>query len=199
MDQIKVFCIGFHKTGTTSMGRALTELGYRVCGGFGYQDPAIAENMLHLAKARVKEYVAFQDQPWPILYKEMDTLYPNSKFILVVRNTESWIRSVVRDFGPYDTATRKLIYGVGHPKGNERLYIERYERHNKEVQEYFNSRPQDFVALHLNKGEVNWNNVCKFLGQPIPDRPWPHVNKARSKQTRKLLTKAKRKIRHILG
>lgn len=38
----KVFCIGFHKTGTTSLELALIRLGYRVTGSFGTKDPHIA-------------------------------------------------------------------------------------------------------------------------------------------------------------
>ena len=34
----KVFCIGSHKTGTTSLEVALKKLGYRVTGGFGTKD-----------------------------------------------------------------------------------------------------------------------------------------------------------------
>ena len=36
----KVFCVGFHKTGTKSLGAALTALGYRVIGPSGARDPA---------------------------------------------------------------------------------------------------------------------------------------------------------------
>ena len=32
----KVFGIGFHKTATSSLGKALEELGYKVSQGFGF-------------------------------------------------------------------------------------------------------------------------------------------------------------------
>lgn len=44
----KIFCIGFHKTGTKSLGTALDILGYRVCGPVGVKDPDIAKNVLPL-------------------------------------------------------------------------------------------------------------------------------------------------------
>ena len=62
---------------------------------------------------------AFQDNPWPILYKELDRQFPDSKFILTLRPSDEWIRSVVSVFGDEETAVREWIYGVGHPKGNE--------------------------------------------------------------------------------
>jgi len=68
----KVFCIGFHKTGTTSLNVALNTLGYRVTGPNGVNDPDIAKNVLRMADDLVKRYDAFQDNPWPIIYKELD-------------------------------------------------------------------------------------------------------------------------------
>ena len=41
----KVFCIGAHKTGTTSLEVALRKLGYRVRGSFGTKDPDIARRV----------------------------------------------------------------------------------------------------------------------------------------------------------
>ena len=68
----KVFCIGFHKTGTTSLELALKKLGYRVTGSFGTKDPDIAGKVHDMAYAMVPEYDAFEDNPWPILYRELD-------------------------------------------------------------------------------------------------------------------------------
>ena len=44
----KVFCIGFHKTGTTSLELALKQLGFRVTGSFGTKDPDIATKVHEL-------------------------------------------------------------------------------------------------------------------------------------------------------
>ena len=82
MTKAKVFCIGFHKTGTTSLELALKKLGYRVTGSFGTKDPDIAEKVHEMAYAMVPEYDAFEDNPWPILYRELDERFPGSKFIL---------------------------------------------------------------------------------------------------------------------
>ena len=46
----KIFCIGFHKTGTTSLGQALEALGYRVCGEMGIREPRIGEIAMDLAR-----------------------------------------------------------------------------------------------------------------------------------------------------
>lgn len=173
----KVFCIGFHKTGTTSLAVALKMLGYRVTGPNGTKDPDIADKVHEMADRLSEEFDAFQDNPWPILYREMDARWPGSRFILTRRSTDSWIRSQVKDFGLRETPMRRWIYGAGCPEGNERVFVERYERHNREVVEYFRERPDDLLVLDLASG-IGWPRLCEFLGHPVPDAPFPHANKA---------------------
>ncbi|MFU8896829.1 MAG: sulfotransferase family protein [Gammaproteobacteria bacterium] len=175
----KVFCIGFHKTGTTSLGRALMRLSYRVTGSFGTKDPDIASKVRELAFAKAEQYDAFQDNPWPVLYKELDQQFPGSKFILTRRPADAWIQSQVRDFARTETPMRRWIYGedAGCPEGNEDTYIARYELHNREVLEYFKSRPDDLLVIDL-PNEDGWTHLCAFLGVPVPAEPFPHANKA---------------------
>ncbi|MDX1480096.1 MAG: sulfotransferase [Woeseiaceae bacterium] len=175
----KVFCIGFHKTGTTSLEKALEMLGYRVTGPNGTRDPDIASKVYDMADELVGQYDAFQDNPWPVIYREMDEKYPGSKFILTMRSPESWIRSQVRDFGLRTTPMREWIYGpeAGCPEGNEDVYVARYERHNREVLDYFSDRPDDLLVMDLPRGD-GWPELCAFLGEPLPDEPFPHANKA---------------------
>lgn len=175
----KVFCIGFHKTGTTTLEVALKKLGYRVTGSFGTKDPDIASKVHEMAYAMVERFDAFEDNPWPILYKELDARFPGSKFILTRRPAEAWIRSQVKDFATTETPMRRWIYGedAGCPEGNERIYIERYERHNREVLEYFRDRPDDMLVMDI-PADAGWEKLCAFLGHDVPDKPFPHANKA---------------------
>jgi len=188
----KVFCIGFHKTGTTSLELALKKLGYRVKGSLGTKDPDIAEKVHAMAYATAEEYDAFQDNPWPILYRELDERYPGSKFVMTRRPSESWIRSQVKDFALTETPMRRWIYGedAGCPEGNEETYVARYERHNREVLEYFAERPDDLLVFDLPKGD-GWEKLCLFLGHDVPDEPFPHANKASlSRKFKNLLKKS---------
>ena len=173
----KVFCIGFHKTGTTSLAVALKMLGYRVTGPNGTKDRNIAEKVHAMANRLARKYDAFQDNPWPVLFREMDANWPGSKFILTMRTSDAWIRSQVKDFGLRETPMRRWIYGAGCPEGNETVYMERYERHNREVLEYFRNRPDDLLLLELAKGH-GWPELCAFLDRPLPSTPFPHANKA---------------------
>ena len=89
----KVFCIGFHKTGTTTMMHVLTELGYRVTGPNGVDSKNLARILGPLTVALSGRYDAFQDNPWPLVYREMDALHPGSKFILTIRDEQKWYNS----------------------------------------------------------------------------------------------------------
>ena len=189
----KVFCIGFHKTGTSSLGIALEKLGYRVTASFGTKDPDIAETMLARAFELAEQYDAFQDNPWPILYRELDERYPGSKFIMTIRSPESWIRSQVNDFALTETPMRRHIYGegAGCPEGNEEIYVARYERHNREVLEYFRDRPDDLIVMDLPQGD-GWEKLCAFLGEPVPAEPFPRANQA------SLSRRIKNKVDHLI-
>lgn len=178
MARRKVFVIGFHKTGTTSLHVALETLGHRVCGPVGIHAPDP-----HAALSLVPEYDAFRDNPWPLLFRECDQRWPGSKFILTRREITAWTRSVVRHFGTRDTPMRELIYGVGHPFGNEDLYRDRHLRHVAEVRAWFRDRPDAFLEMDVSRG-CGWMELCGFLGleEPPEGTPFPHANSAQERE-----------------
>ena len=169
----KVFCIGFHKTGTKSVGQALRLLGYRVVGPSGAQNPAIADQAVVMGLALATESDAFNDNPWPLLYKTLDTSFPGSRFILTVRDEDRWMQSGFTYFGTKDTPMRRRIYGAGTPRGNETAYLARYRRHNADVLDYFQGR-DDLLVLDLERGHA-WRELCNFLNVAAPYQPFPHL------------------------
>ena len=192
---MKIFCVGFQKTGTKSMGDALAALGYRVVGCKGANDPRIAETAYELVERLVPKYDAFQDNPWAILYQHLDKQYPGSKFIMTVREPESWLKSAVYTFGNSSTPMREWIYGYGDPIGHEDVYLERYLRHNNEVMQYFSNRTrEEFLVMDLAKGD-GWSELCAFLGTEVREGPFHHRNSSAEKA--KLKSKAKRAARKV--
>lgn len=182
----KVFCIGFHKTGTSSLAIALNLLNYDVCRRLGMlQDQLPGSDIIKDLKANhyvdilsvIDKFDAFCDNPWPLLYQEIDEKYPNSKFILSIRNEQEWLNSVLNYFKDSSSEIRSIIYdGKGSPIGNESHYLGRYQRHNEEVKSYFKDRPSDLLLFDINK--VNkWETLCHFLGKEIPKQPFPFKNK----------------------
>ena len=174
----KVFGIGFHKTGTTSLADALTLLGYEVTGPNGVRHRGMdRETAWRSASRLLSQFDAFQDNPWPLLYREIDLELPGSKFVLTVRPEAEWLRSVVHHFGRESTPMREWIYGVGTPLAHEDLFLERYRRHNQAVADYFDGRHEDLLIMEITRGH-GWNMLCPFLGHPIPEVQFPHSNPA---------------------
>lgn len=178
---LKVFGIGFHKTGTTSLKAALEMLGYRVTGPNFVDDEDVAESVLAKALAVAPQFNAFQDNPWPILYREMDQAFPGSKFILTIRHEAEWYASALRQFGARTTPMRRFIYGAGSPLGNEASYRARYRSHNEAVLQYFAARPADFLLMNITRGD-GWDLLCSFLGCEAPSHPFPYKNAGKDKR-----------------
>jgi|GEM_PF-753139 len=174
----KVFCIGWHKTGTTTMGEALLILGYRVVGARLDMGKHLLENRLGIVLKEAEQFDAFQDMPWAALYKELDEKFPNSKFILTTRDEGKWLNSAYKHFGNSETTLREWLYGISSLDGNENVYLERYRRHYTEVLEYFENRPQDLLVMSWEDGD-GWGKLCAFLELPAPRRKFPHANKGR--------------------
>jgi len=70
---------------------------------------------------------------------------------------------------------REWIYGVGHPEGNEDVYIARYERDNREVMEYFKHRSEQLLVFNITAGE-GWTKRCPFLDGQVPAISFPCAN-----------------------
>ena len=182
----KVFCIGFQKTGTTSMEAALGILGYRVASIFGHEArdlAALRRDLVPRGLEIARQVDAVQDMPWPLLFRELDAAFPGSRFILTWRDSDGWIASICRHFGHNPDILQALTYGpdAAFPVGHEAHYREVYARHNAAVRTYFRDRPADLLEMNLSKGD-GWAALCGFLGTPVPDRPFPTSNTAQSRR-----------------
>ncbi len=173
----KIFGVGLHKTATTSLSVALNILGYSVTGPDGVNSVGDKQDAIRIFENNIGKYDAFQDNPYSVIYKHIDENIKNSKFVLTIRDPESWIDSVVNHFGGTETKMRKFIYGknAGDPVGNEDVYKDVFKRHNNEVEKYFRGR-NDFIIMNIVNGD-GWDKLCPFLGLPEPPLHFPVVNK----------------------
>jgi hypothetical protein len=199
----KVFGIGFHKTATTSLRAALRHLGYDVTGPNGAHDADIADTYREMAREISARHDAFQDNPWPLVYREMDAMWPGAKFILTTRDPEAWIASQVKYFGTAETPMRRLIYGEGRgsPVGNEAHYKAVFEAHNAEARAHFRGREADFLEIDLTR-RPDWAPICALLGHDVPAIRFPHANSSRAASTPRALRwpmRVARKIRSLLN
>lgn len=204
----KVFCIGFGKTGTTSCAAALRHFGYKL-GAQAVAEmflPDWGEGDFRRILAYCKTAEAFQDMPFslPGTYQALDGAYPGSKFVLTIRDSsDQWFASMVRFHskvfgrnGNIPTADdlasalyryegfcldgAKLIWGYPEVALYDRdSYIARYEKHNREVMEYFQGRHDDFLVLNVADKNA-YRKLADFLHIEVPaDAKFPHLNSSR--------------------
>lgn len=173
----KVIGVGFQKTGTSSLGEALKILGYRVKETTARPLIPILKGDYKKILRMLRNYDAVEDTPWYMIYKELDERIPGSKFILTIRDEDSWYNSVSRQIGLLRNPSHEWIYGRGKglPKDDKENTLNVYTRHNEEVIEYFKDRPQDLLVVDFTTGD-GWEQLCTFLGKSIPEEPFPQTN-----------------------
>lgn len=198
----KVFVIGFHKTGTTSIEEALKGLGY-IMGNQRKAElltPYIAKKKYNKLFDYCRTAEGFQDTPFnfPDVFKLLDAKFPNSKFVLTVRDDEHlWYNSLVsfhkKVFGKGDIPTAQIlrdsnyayqgyayesmiaIFGEGELYSEER-YKDAYLEHNKKVISYFSSLPDRILVLNL-KEKDSYAKLCEFLNKKVISKDFPWMNK----------------------
>lgn len=161
------------------MRDALQQMNYRVAGVYGRDKSldelrtTVVERGLELAKA----YDAVEDMPWPLIFRELDVAFPGSKFILTLRHTDKWYRSIAGHFGANPYHIQQLTYGddAPAPVGHETRYRQVYEAHNEAVLDYFARRPGDLLIMELEKGD-GWAKLGAFLGIAVPEGPFVRTN-----------------------
>lgn len=174
----KIFGIGLSRTATTSLTQALEILGYRASHWEDHDliNQHLIKNQFELSL--LKEYDALIDSPIPSIYQELDKTYPHSKFILTVRDFDSWLKSVRQHYlvnvGPENPSFNTAL-GFGSWYFDEKKFSRTYYEHEAEVKAYFKNRPADLLILDICKGE-GWEKLCSFLAKPIPDVPFPFKN-----------------------
>jgi hypothetical protein len=210
-DYDKIFCIGFGKTGTTSMEYLLQQF------GFTLGNQAVAEILsedwtVHKRTDRIIPFChtadAFQDAPfgYPGLFAELDKAFPDSKFLLTVRNSsDEWFESLVRfhtkkfssdpDRPPNEEDLANALYRFkgfmlrqtknrGYLEGglyNPVTYKECYQTHNKQVEEYFSQRPNDFLKINVGVKE-DFQRLCDFLHVKTNITGFPWKNRTQPPQ-----------------
>lgn len=195
----KIICVGYMKTGTSSLRIALRELGYKVEGNNHELLYPILSGNFNRVLSFISQVDAVADNPWPKIYKELDKNIPGCKFILTAREEESWFKSVSNHIGELRNPMHEWLYGKGNgvPKYSMEAVLKNYRDHIAEVKNYFKNRPDDFLILDFANGD-GWEKLCPFLGKPIPATPFPHANKSEARTVRTFYFKLKRKLKFKL-
>jgi len=151
----KVFAVGFNKSGTTSLHTLFQSRGLLSYHGLKWKG---CDDLRLL-----RSYDCFSDGIPKDLAK-LDRLFPGSKFILQVRDLNSWLYSrlahIERDKEEY-----------AHHGGPEwdnteyaiKAWIKKRNAHHLFVLSYFSERPLDILIVNLIRDESSTTKVCTFL------------------------------------
>ena len=193
----RIFCIGFNKTGTTSIARFFKEEGYIVapqtpfeCNLYSYISDNY-ETFEYMIKNDFYECNFFQDIPFslPKLYEFLDKKFDNSKFILTVRNnSDEWYYSLVNSHKNIKNINNYIYHNwiqtfltkcYGAPPDN--LYDEQslkntYEKHIFDVKNYFKNSDDKLLTLNL-LDELCVEKLEDFLGRKFMNKKMFHLNK----------------------
>lgn len=186
---LSVIGAGFGRTGTESMKLALEMLGLGPCHhmkevlgdleqtalwrGIAAGDPPDWE-------AAFAGYSAAVDWPSAFFWRELADVYPDAKILLTVRSPESWhasmdktiFRTLRNSTDPDSLGVKLVAEGVFDGRFDARAHaIATYERNTAEVQAAF--PPERLLTYHLGDG---WEPLCRFLGKPPPNAPYPRSN-----------------------
>lgn len=203
--QTKYFCIGRNKTGTTSLKEAFISLGF-IVGDQREAELLFDKYYFQDNYSPIIEYSktaeVFQDVPfsYPETYKYIDAAFPNSKFILTIRDDpEQWYNSItkfhakkfgkngriptVEDLKNAEYVFKGFMYNTirGHKTSdndpyNKKIMINHYKRHNEDIIEYFKNRPEDLLVLNLSK-KGSYTKFIDFLNIDSPFNSFPWRNK----------------------
>jgi Sulfotransferase domain len=198
----KIFCIGFGKTGTTTLEKTLKEFNFKA-GDQIKSELLIFDwfkrdfrDIIKLCKTAD----AFQDVPFslPFTFIKLDQYFKNAKFILTVRDTpEQWYNSLTKFHSKlwsegnkiptaqdlknaeyrcegYAYDSFKLLYNTSDDDlYNKVLLINAYNRHIFLVKDYFRSHPEKLLVINVSK-KNDYFRLCEFLNKkPRRDNfPW---------------------------
>jgi hypothetical protein len=196
----KIICLGQPKTGTKTLKQIFVQLGKKASG-----DPLcflrnnsdyttvndipidtnnFFNNISYLQK-NLEMFDFFHDVPYSFNYELIDKQYPNSKYILTIRDEEDWFKSLINYQHIPNTSTMSLLNVIYHHEiiMNEHKdeVIGLYRKYNNDVITYFKDTPEKLLIIDLcdkNKNELDIiQNICKFTKLNIPiNFVFPHMN-----------------------
>ena len=139
------------------------------------------------------------DWPGGYFYRELIDVYPDAKVLLSVREPQAWERSMRETVWAVrhgESLVRLLSSAQAHVNPQWRGFLEMIDRlvwegagtfasghaepqqlidtmirHNREVEEVVPS--ERLLVWDVKEG---WERLCEFLGVPVPQQPFPHVN-----------------------
>lgn len=168
----KVFAVGYNKSGTTSLHVLFESLGLRSYHGTRWR----SANDLQL----LNEYQCFSDGI-PNDLAKLDRMFPRSRFILQVRDLESWVYSRLAHIeGEKEKGTWRGDATWDATESAVKSWIGARNDYHRFVFRYFRRRPSDLLVVNYIRDPAAARKICRFLGHaPVAERPQENVNPRR--------------------
>jgi len=121
-------------------------------------------------------------------YKDLDRDYPGSKFILNIRDTDSWINSRFNHArGALYRQHLKYLALPDNHAGRDTLrqvYRTMHENHHKDVINHFKNRENDLVIYNIHEDKII--KIVKFLEDHYTLNPkhWSHDGRTKKRDRR---------------
>lgn len=165
----KVFCVGYNKTGTTTIGKSFELLGLR---NLSFNERVwrdyYKKGKLDKVIAYVARFESTDDLPFlkagmiPLL----DKAFPGSKFVYLRRDEQSWMQSM-----------ENWAMKVKGKRVDMDEALRGYRNHKAFIAEYFDNWPADrFLALDI-RDENGFKKLAGFLNIPTERNSFPHFNR----------------------
>jgi hypothetical protein len=188
---LKLIGAGLGRTGTLSLKLALEWLGVGPCYHMAevLMDPSRGHSWVRAADGQAdwnsifEGFSATVDYPGCTFWRHLTQFYPSARVLLSVRNPEDWFESTQQTIfseeqgKPLVQSSLKEFFDktvfrtFGNQIHDRDFMIDAFRRHNDDVESFV---PRDrLLVFEVAQG---WPPLCKFLGVPVPDTPFPRVN-----------------------
>jgi hypothetical protein len=206
---MRVIGAGMGRTGTMSLKVALERLGFAPC----YHMLEVIDHPDHVPLWEAAQrgeagaldralagYEATTDWPGCTFWPDLVAANPDAPVVLTVRDAGRWYDSMLGTIYPIASFTLAAPPDQAIPgmrpmaamvdsliwqrtfggRFEDRAHaIEVFHRHNEDVRR---GVPADrLLVFEVGQG---WEPLCAFLGVPVPDEPFPHLNDAASFRAR---------------
>ena len=165
MTTSKIFIIGLPRTATTSVCLAMLGLGFKTAHN-AYTQHAFSEAQV------------IADTPVFCDYQSLDKHFPNSKFIYLTRDAQTWLPSIKqllqrmmvnlqRSDGGFNPHLKRCYNEVFYPLTDKNIaqddfLLQCYQQHQQGVLNYFQTRENDLLTIDVSDPQ-SYQQLLTFL------------------------------------
>jgi len=190
---MKYVCVGQPKTATKTMAKIFKLLNFNVnnnpvCLNKNEDFILIDNNISYYTNDtilkchnNIKTFDAFHDYPYSFNYEYINDNFPDSKFILTIRDRDSWFNSIINYQYIENASNKNLLkklygYEIILLENKEKV-ISKYNEYNLNIIKYFQREPHKLLILDLTKGHDNIKNKLNTFLKKNIDFEIPCENK----------------------